>query len=55
MKRLLRLWGIRHLRAIYMDITVHRWAADLGRMGLGTGRPHPSDIEHIERVWKGEA
>jgi hypothetical protein len=55
MKWLLRLWGVRHVRAIYLDIVVWHWAEQWHRAGIGTGCPNVADLEYIDMVWRGEA
>lgn len=55
MNRLKRLWGIRHLRAIYLHMVVHERAEQLSRFGIGIGVPNQSDLDFIDKVRRGEA
>lgn len=49
------LWGIRHVRCLWLSWQVHRWAAAWGRCGIGLGHPNPADIEWLRAIWRGEA
>ena len=49
-----RWWGIRHVRWLYLDFRVHRWAWMCGQVGLGVGRPNESDLRALDAIWRGE-
>lgn len=52
----MRRWPIiRHVRWLYLNWRVHQWAAAWGAMGIGLGSPNQSDLDHLERIWRGEA
>lgn len=46
---------IRHIRWFYLNIQVHRYARMWARHGIGIGHPHPSDLKHLDAIWKGKA
>lgn len=46
---------IRHIRWVYLSYRVHQWARACGRMGLGLGVPHDSDLRHLQAIWDGRA
>lgn len=48
-----RLWGVRHLRYWWFRVKLARHLAMCQRNGLGLF-PHPSDIEYLDALWKGE-
>lgn len=50
-----RLPIIRHIRYWWASYRVHRWAWSWGQAGIGMGFPNPSDLEHLDRIWRGEA
>jgi hypothetical protein len=49
-----RVWGVRHLRFFWHAWRVNRWARMWGDIGIGTGVPNASDIEHLRGIWRGE-
>jgi hypothetical protein len=49
-----RLWGIRHVRWLYLTWRVHRFAAMCGSFGLGLGYPNESDLRRLDMIWRGE-
>lgn len=48
-----KLWGIRHVRYFFLAWEFERWWDRLGRH-LGAV-PNQSDLEFLEKVWRGEA
>lgn len=46
---------IRHIRYFWLSWRVHQWARAWGQAGIGLGEPHPSDLEHLDAIWRGEA
>lgn len=50
-----RWWGIRHIRYLYHSYQIQRWARMWGQIGIGLGWANPSDIEYLDKIWKGEA
>ncbi|WP_305652399.1 hypothetical protein [Methylocystis sp.] len=50
--RFKRLWGVRHVRAVYLAWKFEKWWDECGRY-LGAV-PNPSDAEYIGKVWRGE-
>ncbi len=50
-----KLWGIRHIRFFYLKWRVIQFAHAWGRLGIGLGFPNQKDIDHLERIWRGEA
>lgn len=52
---MLRLWGIRHLRYWWNRRRLYAWAEACAQFGLGLGRPNPSDLKHLDAIWRGEA
>ena len=50
-----RLPGIRHLRWIWGTWRVIRHASAWGRIGIGTGEPAESDLQHLDAIWRGRA
>jgi hypothetical protein len=50
----LRLWGIRHIRWLWLSYCVHSWAAKWGAMGIGLGFPNEADMKALEKVRRGE-
>jgi len=50
-----RLPIIRHIRFWWLRYRVYSHAYELGRIGVGLGQPHQADLEHLERIWRGEA
>lgn len=53
---MIKRWPIiRHIRFYYLRYRVFRYAAMWGSMGIGVGGPNPSDLEHLDRIWRGEA
>lgn len=44
---------IRHARWLYWHIRFTTWWNDYGHV-LGAF-PNPADLEHMEKIWKGEA
>lgn len=53
MVRVLRLWGVRHLRYAWLRFRFEMWWASIGHM-LGAF-PNMADIEFLDAVWRGEA
>jgi len=51
---MLKLWGIRHIRWLYMSYQVHKWARECSMLGLGLGYPNDSDLRVLDAVWRGE-
>lgn len=50
-----RLPLIRHLRYFWLRREVHAWAQMCARIGLGLGHPNPTDLDHLDAVWRGRA
>jgi hypothetical protein len=49
-----RLWGIRHVRWLWLHYRVHMWAAQWGQMGIGLGYPNEADTRALDAIWRGE-
>lgn len=49
-----RLWGIRHIRCLWLGWRVHRWARMWGECGIGPGVPNESDLRVLDAIWRGE-
>ena len=49
----LRLWGFRHIRVIWLDHRVHRWASVMGSVGMGIGQPTQRDLWVLYAVQRG--
>jgi hypothetical protein len=49
-----RLWGIRHVRWLWLNYRVWKWANDCAKMGLGLGYPNDSDLKVLDAIWAGE-
>lgn len=54
MHRIKRLPVIRHIRYWYLKRQVYKFAYSMYRCGIGLGHPNPSDLEVLEKIWKGE-
>lgn len=50
-----RLWGVRHIRFVFLSWRIHRWARAWARGGIGLGHPNPADLDWLEAIWRGEA
>ena len=50
-----RWWGIRHMRYWWYRRQVYQFAKTMAELGLGLGLPNPSDLSHLNRIWRGEA
>jgi hypothetical protein len=48
-----RLWGIRHVRYFLLCRELEKWWWESGRY-LGAC-PNESDLNYLDRVWRGEA
>ncbi len=48
-----RLWGIRHMRWLWLSWRVHRFAQQCAELGLGMGYPNASDLNYLDAVWRG--
>lgn len=48
-----RLWGVRHLRYVWLRFRFELWWARVGHM-FGAF-PNPADLEFLDAVWRGEA
>lgn len=46
---------IRHVRYWWLRRRVYNWASFCASFGLGLGHPNEADLEHLERIWRGEA
>jgi len=51
----MRLPIIRHIRYLWHRVQVVRWALLWRSAGIGLGYPNQSDIDHLNKIWKGEA
>ena len=49
-----RLWGVRHIRWLWLGWRVHVWAWRWAEMGVGLGYPNESDLKTIDAIWRGE-
>jgi len=49
-----RLWGIRHVRWLWLRWRLEQWAFQCAMMGLGLGHPNKSDLDYCDAVWRGE-
>lgn len=47
-----RLWGIRHIRYLFLNYRMHRWYAMWAQ--LGYFGPNQSDLDYLTGVWRGE-
>ena len=54
MNRVLKLYGVRHLRWLYLSYRVHQFASLCGSVGLGLGYPNKSDLDFLDAIWRGE-
>jgi hypothetical protein len=45
---------IRHIRWLYLDWQVRRWARMWAQHGIGLGHVNPSDRAYLDAVWRGE-
>lgn len=50
-----RLWGIRHIRYVWLRYQVYRWAWLWGQHGIGLGWPNAADLRELDRIWQGRA
>ena len=50
-----RLPIIRHIRYWWLRRQVYEWATMWYLHGIGLGVPNQADLEHLERIWRGEA
>ena len=48
-----KLWGIRHVRWLWLNWQVHRWARQWGSVGVGLGAPNESDLRVLDAIWRG--
>lgn len=48
-----RLWGVRHIRYLIAAWCFWIWWEDIGRVFWMT--PNPSDLEYLDKIWRGEA
>lgn len=49
-----RWWGIRHIRYYWGLWRCQVWADRFGSAGIGLGIINPSDIDYLNKIWKGE-
>jgi hypothetical protein len=49
-----RVWGVRHVRWMWLHYRVHRWARIWGSVGIGLGSPNESDLRVLDAIWRGE-
>jgi hypothetical protein len=50
-----RLWGIRHIRWLYLMNKVEGQAANFASIGIGFGRPNQSDLWVLYAIRRGWA
>lgn len=50
-----RLPIIRHIRFYWHSWRLHLWVMSWCSVGIGMGIPNKSDIDHLEKIWRGEA
>lgn len=46
------LWGIRHIRYVYVHWRLHRWWVSLGCPEWLVR--HPADEDYLDAIWRGE-
>jgi hypothetical protein len=49
-----RLWGIRHVRWLWLFWRVHSFARQCASIGLGLGHPNESDLRVLDAIWRGD-
>lgn len=50
-----KLWGVRHVRWLWLSYRVHSFAQQCASVGLGLGFPNDSDLRVLDMIWKGKA
>lgn len=50
-----RLWGVRHIRWLWLSWRVHQFARQCAGIGLGLGCPNESDLKVLDAIWRGDA
>ena len=50
-----RLPVIRHIRYFWFIWRVHVHAARWASVGIGLGIPNQSDVDWLDRIWKGQS
>ena len=46
-----KLWGVRHVRWLYLSIEFALWWQQMGQYFIA---PNENDIHYLDAVWKGE-
>jgi hypothetical protein len=48
-----KLWGIRHVRWVYLKWKLYCWVAQCASIGIGF-HANRSDLDYLDAIWKGE-